>query len=422
MDFFLHLSQRIPGYGVLRPTLLLVALISGLLFLQKDRIKDRTNDPIFKAILVLLGYMIVSWPLVEYQGSVIRHNLPEFVKAIVFVFFTALIVDTKHRLKLFLLVFVSCQVIRVLEPLYMNLTQDYWGSATHLGGGEFANRLSGAPSDVINPNELGFVIATAAPFLHYLLFTGRWKAKLLYLALAPCLLYAMILTMSRGGILALAVVGWFIFKESRHKLVLILVAIGIGMGGWSIMNPVQKDRYLSIFVDDAKGSSSASGRIGGIIGEFKLGLNRPVVGHGVGTTPEVKANNGWGPQASHNMYGELLIEIGIVGFALFIRYIIQIYRRFMKNREIIKDLENNPDNAFYHNLNKALIAVFWMYAVYSLNYWGLSQYYWYLFGGMAIAFGHVLSHEISEVKTDPADKEKAEPKYSLAWSVRNRAG
>ena len=420
VDFFLHLSQRIPGYAVIRPTLLLVALISGLLFLQKDRIKDRTNDPIFKAILVLLAYIVVSWPLVEYQGSVLRQNLPEFVKAIVFLFFTALIIDTRYRLKLFLVVFVSCQVIRILEPLYLNLTEDYWGSNTHIGGGELVGRLAGAPSDVINPNELGFVIATATPFLHYLLFTGRWKAKLLYLLLAPCLLYAMILTMSRGGFLALLVVSWFIFKGSSHKLMLILVAIGIGIGGWSVMTPLQKDRYLSLFVDDAKGSASASGRIGGTIAEFKLGLRRPIVGHGVGTTPEVKANTWGSVQASHNMYGELLIEIGIIGFVLFMRYIICIYRQFMKNRGIIKYLKNNPDNAFFHNLNNALIAVFWMYAVYSLNYWGLSQYYWYLFGGLAIAFGRVLSQEAEATNSDQSEAKTVDHKYSLAWSVRNR--
>ena len=422
VDFFLHLSQRIPGYNVLRPTLLLVALIGGFLFLQKDLIRDRTDDPIFKAVLVLLAYMVISWPLVEYQGSVLRDNLPDFVKAIVFLFFTALIIDTKYRLKLFLLVFVGCQVIRILEPLYMNLTEGYWGGGTHIGKGEFADRLAGAPSDVINPNELAFVIATATPFLHYLLFTGRWKAKVLYLILAPCLIYALILTMSRGGFLALLVVGWFIFKGSSHKLMLVLVAIGIGIGGWSVMNPIQKDRYLSLFVDDAQGSASASGRLGGMIAEFKLGFNRPIFGHGVGTTPEVKANTWGSKQASHNMYGELLIEIGIVGFVLFVRYIIQIYRRFMRNRDIIKNMEDNPENAFYLNLNRALIALFWMYAIYSLNYWGLSQYYWYLFGGMAIAFGHVLRQETAAQESDSVITSDEQEKYSLAWRVRNRAG
>lgn len=421
VDFFLHLAARIPGYGSIRPTLLLVTLISGLLFLQRERLVGKTRDPIFQAVLVLLGYMVLSWPLVEYQGSVIRHNLPEFVKAIVFLFFTALIIDSRRRLILFLWVFVACQVIRVLEPLYLNVTEGYWGSSTHLGGGEFADRLAGAPSDVINSNELGFVIATTAPFLHYLLFTGRWYSKLLYLILVPCLLYALILTMSRGAFIAFLVVGWIIFKDSSHKFVLILVAIGVGVAGWNAMDPVQKDRYLSPFSSDTVGATSAQGRLSGIVAEFKLGLKRPIVGHGVGTTPEVKANT-WGKQqASHNMYGELLIEIGIIGFVLFLRFIVKIYQQFRRNQQLLGQLVITESvNKFYWNLNKALIALFWMYAVYSLNYWGLSQYYWYLFGGLAIAFGQIVGREVSKGGSSETRKAPETMNYPLAWEAKRR--
>ncbi len=423
VDFFLHLSARIPGYGALRPTLLLVVLITGLLFVQREALKGKTKDPIFQAVLVLLGYMVLSWPLVEYQGSVIRHNLPEFVKAIVFLFFTALIVDSKRRLVLFLWVFVGCQIIRILEPLYLNITEGYWGSATYTGGGEFAQRLSGAPSDVINPNELGFVIATTAPFLHYLLFTGRWYAKLLYLILVPCLLYALILTMSRGAFLALLVIGWMIFKESSHKFFLILIAIGIGVAGWSIMDPVQKDRYMSLVSSDTAGAATAQGRIGGIMKEFKLGLKRPVFGHGVGTTPEVKFNTTGSEQASHNMYGELLIEIGVIGFVLFLRFIVKIYQQFRLNQQLLRELMTTESaNRFYWNLNRALIALFWMYAVYSLNYWGLSQYYWYLFGGLAIAFGQIVSREVSSDEVADPISVPETAKYPLAWQAKNRIG
>lgn len=422
INFFLHFAARVPAYGSIRPTLLLVTLITVFLFAQRERLKGKTRDPIFQAVLVLLGYMVLSWPFVEYQGSVIRHNLPEFIKAIVFLFFTALIIDTRRRLVVFLWVFVGCQVIRVLEPLYLNITEGYWGGATYLGGGEFANRLSGAPSDVINSNELGFVIATAAPFLHYLLFTGRWYSKLLYLFLVVCLLYALILTMSRGAFLAFLVVGWIIFKESSHKFLLILMAVAIGFAGWSVMNPVQKDRYLSLFSSDTSGSVSAEGRIKGTIGEFKLGLNRPLVGHGVGTTPEVKTHN-WGKaQASHNMYGELLIEIGFIGFVLFLRFIFRIYQQFRKNQKMLQKLSSTGSTSrFYLKLNRALIALFWMYAVYSLNYWGLSQYYWYLLGGLAIAFGQIVGKEVADVDSrSEANNFPETTSYPLAWQARKR--
>ena len=389
LDFFLRFSSRIPGYGNLKPTVLVFLIISGLLFLNREKLKGRFEDPVFQAFFLFLGYLVITLPLVEWPGSVIRHNLEDFVKAVCFLFFTALIIDTDRRLKWFLGIFITCQVFRVLEPLYLNLTQGYWGSDTHLGGGEFADRLSGAPADVINANELGFVIATVIPFLHYLLFSRGWKSKLLYLALMPALLYALILTMSRGALIGLAVVAFIILKESRHKFFLIILGVAVAIAGWSVMNPIQKDRYLSLVDSDSQQGTSVEGRIGGTIAEFKLGLQRPVVGHGLGTTAEAKVHNWGSKQASHNMYGQLLIEVGTIGFIVFMMFLWRVYKSLAKNIVMFNKIHAQA-NPLYANLNRAMIAVFWMYAVYSLNYWGVSQYYWYMFAGLTIAFRRLM--------------------------------
>lgn len=419
LDFFLRFSARIPGYSALRPTLIAVVILALLLFVQREKLVEKLRHPVFKPIFFLFAYIIISLPLVEWPGSVIRNNLDPFVKAIVFLFFTALIVDTRNRLAWFVGVFVLCQVVRVLEPLYLNVTQGYWGSATYLSSAEYANRLAGAPADVINPNELGFVIVTVIPFLHYLLWTGRWKLKAVYLVLMPLLLYALILTMSRGAFLALIVVSFFIFKESRHKTALVGVAAIAIVAAFSVMTPVQKDRYLSLIDRDVEGGASAEGRIRGMVQEFQLGLSRPIVGHGLGTTGEAKANKLGRRQASHNLYAELLIEIGIIGFAIFITFLVRAFKQ-LKVLQATFVRDNQKTTSFYENLNKVLICLFWMYAVYSLNYWGLSQYYWYLFGGLTIALGRLamLDNSLTERKNDVIKEEKEEGRYSLAKKLR----
>ncbi|MCD1631305.1 O-antigen ligase family protein [Marinobacter shengliensis] len=421
LDFFLRFSVRIPGYSSLRPTLVAVAILLLLLFVQREKLAEKFRHPVFKPVFALLAYIVISLPLVEWPGSVIRNNLDPFVKAIVFLFFTALIVDTRRRLVWFVGVFVFCQLVRVLEPLYLNLTQGYWGSSTYLSTAEFANRLSGAPADVINPNELGFVIVTVIPFLHYLLWTGRWKLKAVYLILMPLLLYALILTMSRGAFLALMVVSFFIFKESRHKAALAGVAVMVIVAAFSVMTPVQKERYLSIIDRDVEGGASAEGRIQGMIQEFQLGLTRPVVGHGLGTTGETKANKLGRRQASHNLYAELLIEIGVIGFVIFINFLVRTFRQLKRlQREFGRS--DRVEISFYENLNKVLICLFWMYAVYSINYWGLSQYYWYLFGGLSIALGRLAMSEKSD--STPAEgtaiiEYKESGRFNLAEKLRD---
>lgn len=391
IDFFMHITNRIPAMWKFRPTLLLVVIIGGMLLAQVEILKERGMSPMLKALLVLIAYIFLSIPAVQFPGSVIRYHIPAFVKAVVFFFFTAYIIDSPKRLKIFLNIFIFTQVFRVLEPLYLNIFFGYWGDSTHMGHGEFANRLGGAPADIINSNELGFVIVTIIPFLHYLVAPRGWKGRLTYFALLPLLLYALILTMSRGSFLVLLVVGYFVFRESRHKPLLIVVAIVIAGLGWASMSDVQRDRYLSIVgMSDTENERTSEGRIRGIVTEFEIGLKRPIFGYGLGTTPEAKVHNGHHPAASHNLYAQLMIEIGFIGGVLFLRFLYLAYRSLaeMKRR---RRGPPHPDEAYFARLNQTLTVIFFMYAVYSINYWGLSQYYWYNFAGLTFAFGRIKS-------------------------------
>ena len=418
VDLFLHLSARIPGYGVIRPTLILVFIISTSLFLQREKVSGWSKDPVASMVLILIGYIFISLPLVEWPGSVLRNNLSEFVKAVVFFFFVALLIDSERRLKIFIFVFLGCQVFRVMEPLFLNITDGYWGSKTYLGHGEFSQRLAGAPSDVINPNELGFVIVTLIPFLHYLLWSNDFKYKLIYIFIMPPILYALILTQSRGAFLALLVIAFFIFKESNQRFRLILVAVVVSILGWSSMSSDQKDRYLSLIgKSETSNAATVDGRLDGIVREFLLGLERPIVGHGLGTTPEAKTHILGRRQASHNLYAELLIELGIVGTIIFLIFLSRVYKKLSMNRLSIESLSSD-DFQFYRMLNKSMIAVFWMYVVYSLNYWGLSQYYWYLFGGLTLAFHNILSKNV----VNGGAVAPVEPKYPLAQRFSRQVG
>jgi O-antigen ligase len=383
LEFFLHFSQRVHAIGIMRPTALLFVIITMFLISQKNILREKLMHPIFSAYGAFLIMLIFTLPFVTFPGSVIKNNIPFLLRAIVFLYFVALIVDTDKRFKWTMALFVGCQVIRVLEPLYLNITEGYWGDVTYIDG-EFADRLSGAPTDLLNPNELGFVIATVIPFLHYYLLPKNWKFKILYLGLLPLLLYALILTMSRGAFLALLVVGWIIFKESKYKALLIIVAIAIAIGGFSVMNDNQKDRYLSLVSSDSKQAKSKDGRINGMIHEFELGFARPIFGHGLGTTAESKVQAGYNAQASHNMYAEVLIEVGLVGMFFFFRFVQKLYKQIAFSNERTEGMDE-----FYRLTFKILKIVFWMFVVYSINYWGLTQYYWYNLAGLTIAAAYL---------------------------------
>ncbi|WP_417536858.1 O-antigen ligase family protein, partial [Methylophaga sp.] len=279
VSFFLHLPSRIPILGVIRFDFILVGLLTFFIFSTKYGKETRFDDA-SKYLLIILVYSLISIPFVEWPGSVLHNGVSEFIKAAIFYFFTVSLVISEARIKLVVLIFVVCNLIRVVEPLYLNLTEGYLGGVTHLGGGEFAGRLSGAPSDVVNPNGLAFIIATIFPFLHYVFSPTSKKALFFYIMLVPVLIYTMGLTLSRSGVLALGIIGVGIWLKSTRKFRLLI----FGLIGFILvitnLSEIQKDRYLSIVSDDARQSATADGRIEGWSEDFKVAMNRPIIGHG----------------------------------------------------------------------------------------------------------------------------------------------
>src|SRR5439155_24099371 len=193
-SWFLHLPTRYEALASIRADLVLLCLIAVLCVVstagsQEPRADRRTR----RLLWTLVIYIIVTLPLVEWPGSVVKTGFPQFLKGFVFFPFTVALVTTRGRLKHLLIVFIGCQMFRVFEPLYLHLTQGYWGSIASMADWEYMDRLSGAPDDVVNPNGLAAIVLTVLPFLHYL--TGRSVAgRLIYLVSLPFLIYVLVLT------------------------------------------------------------------------------------------------------------------------------------------------------------------------------------------------------------------------------------
>ncbi|MCP4571092.1 MAG: hypothetical protein GY838_01945 [bacterium] len=392
------MPSRIHAIGYLRPTVLLVGAITGLIFLSQEsrRIKDRSQTS--KLLIILAAYVVVVIPMVEWPGSAVNRGIEGFVKAIVFFFFPLYLVDSYGRLRKFIFVVVFCQVFRVLEPLYLHLATGYWGSQAHMGGAEFLDRLSGAPHDLINPNGLAFVIMTVLPFLHYL-FGGdrRFLFKASYFALLPCMLYTLLLTGSRSGMVGLVVIYGFVFLRSRHKFVLVLGVVLAACLMVAAMNDDQRDRYLSLVSSDTKNSGTREGRITGVVEEIEVGMRRPLFGHGIGTSWEANANFRGVPQVSHNLYTEVFIELGAFGLVIFMGVLVSILRNVLAVKPAVRRIlklarEVGLGSAalrtrlmYYHQCAEAVFVLSGMCIVFSLASYGLSEFYWYLTAGMSVS-------------------------------------
>jgi len=380
-SWFLHLGLRIEPLGLIRFDFLLVLACAGLAMLAKSEPGPRASGLSSQTmIVVLIGYAMVSLPFVEWPGSVLNAGLQNFLKAAVFGLFTNVFVTDERGLRRLLVVFTGTQVFRVLEPLYLHVTTGYWGSFASMGAGdEFMDRLAGAPSDIVNPNGLAFVIVASLVFSHHLAPLSK-LGKWLYLAYAPLAIWALTLTASRTGIVALAVVVGVLWLKSSRKVMFATVALAAIVVVGPLLPPDLQDRYLSLVSSDTKNAGTASGRSEGIRVGFEVAMRRPFFGHGLGTSAEAQANYTNTDMPAHNLFVEIAQELGFTGLLLFIVFIAVVTREVRVARQ--RCLAAGSTGLVLRTAD-AVQVFFWMNIVSSWASYGLSSYEWYLMAGLS---------------------------------------
>lgn len=381
-SWFTHLTSRLPFLGQVRFDLILIGAIfiaSTISIISSSKKQSVTGDKTTWALTLLIAYVTFTVPLVEWPGSSFE-NLQQWPKYLAFYYFTVVLVVTERRLKIFLAAFIALQIFRIAEPLYLHITEGYWGSTAFMRNWEYMNRLAGAPHDFINPNGLAFVIISIFPFLFYFRSLSFTSGVVCLMALSMSI-YALILTGSRSGMLGLGVCLAAIIYHSKRKSLSAVVIIPVALLVLFSLSGDLRDRYVSIFDPTAKNADTAEGRLESLQYDLELSLRRPVFGHGLGTSTEASSHFIGRYQPSHNLYGEVAIELGLLGLALFLFYMKGIFQNVLL---VSKNIISSSQNKFISSSQKAIICWLIMNVFFSFASYGLSSYEWYLFGGMSV--------------------------------------
>lgn len=383
----LTLGSRFLALGALRPTLLLDGVLWcwWLTMALPRGIPSGLGDPWGRRIAILFVYALVSVPFVKWPGSVLRDGIPSFLVAASFLYFCIIYCTTWQRLRLFVLVWMACQVFRVLQPIYLHIRFGYWGDQAYIGGGEFMHRLSGAPGDVVNPNGLGFIVASVLPFFHYLVLSQRSRLmRLAYPAIAICLVYGLILTGSRSALIAVVIDALLIAWRSKARVMAIsIIAVG-AVVSVHLMSANLLDRYDSLINSKTENARTEQGRINGLVNDFELGLQRPVFGFGLGTSEEANWNYLHSGLLAHDVYEETLIELGFIGLCIYLSFLASLVSCVSKCRTELARAPPTVDGyEFMTALSSALRVWVPMALIFFFSQYGLRELDWYIAAGMA---------------------------------------
>jgi putative inorganic carbon (hco3(-)) transporter len=201
----------------------------------------------------------------------------------------------------------------------------------------------------------------------------------------------------------LSVIVAMIIWKSRHRVVMasIVAIAAVILAGTMTLD--MKDRYISLVNVETRHGGTATGRIEGVKNEFRVGLNRPIFGHGLGTSKEALFNTIGRNQIAHNLYTEVLIETGFIGLGFMLLILTSIVTNVREVRPAVERLgslvrqRGDPSVHdrldFYTRCADATLVLVVMFLVFSLASYGLSEFYWYMIAGLAVALRNVVQDE-----------------------------
>jgi putative inorganic carbon (HCO3(-)) transporter len=297
--------------------------------------------------------------------------------------------------------------LTVFQFLTHTFDHSYWGFSMapqmQIVGEVGGNRVSGPVGD---PNFFAQVMLAPVPLA--LERFGNERRLLLkalaVLVLGVCVL-SIILTFSRGGFLALVLMGALAVVRLRHtRLALPLIAAVVALA--LVMMPAEYGRRIMTLVAAAQGAgshvtteSSFRGRASEILSGCMMFVDHPVTGVGLSNysyhyqeyARRLRLEKRLAARTPHSLYLEVLAESGVVGFAAFALLIGAAFRALRQACRRMRDAgaQGNAD------MGEALTAGLFGYLVAALFLHGAYPSYLWLLVGIAFAFRQVAANDCS---------------------------
>lgn len=261
-------------------------------------------------------------------------SLMVYLKVIALYILIVNIIDTPRFLKAILWVII-------LSALSVSLFGMYQFVSTPLFAGGL-NRIASTRED---PNNLALTLVSVIPLAIALLKIEKKNTTKAILALASLtMFFAILLTLSRGGFLALGVILFLLIAQTRRKTVAVLLLLSI-IGPSLLLLPTEVwERVGTIGLTSV--DRSIQMRVELLKGGLKMFLDHPLFGVGIGNfiTHSVRYSGVLVPSFAHNMFLHVAAETGVLG-VLFFSSLIWITWRVL--RRVQKLAFRERDSVFY---------------------------------------------------------------------------
>ena len=269
--------------------------------------------------LLFVIWMFVTTYFAEYQGRSWA-KWSTVWKMQLFVLLTLLLIDSKEKLNMLIWVIV--------------LSLGFYG----VKGGFFTIQTGGSHlvlgpdrSFIANRGDMATALNMTIPLMRYLQLqsTSKWiRIGLTVAMVLTC--FAAIGTHSRGGLLGLTMVMFFLIMKSRRKFILTILLAATAYSVLSFMPAKWSERMHTI--ESYEQDASAMGRIRAWQKTIDYASANPILGGGFNRNP--------GGRAAHNIFIQVLGDHGYVGLIMFTMLGLMVW---VSASRIRKRVKKEPD-------------------------------------------------------------------------------
>ena len=331
--------------------------------------------------------MLVSWFVSPYQSAG-DETVENYLKY--GVFYVLLVTSVRRERDLYKMI---AGYIAVMTLLMAHSLREYLcGRAAYAQG---ITRLWPV-GHAYDCNDLAGLIVCSLPLVWVLwhAWSGwRWRALLCgYVGLAG---YCVLLTGSRMGFIGMVLAGLLAAWASPRRWRTMPVFLVLLAALWMVLPEDRQDRIMTLF-DPSRGPKSATGSAGnfryaGLEQALPLFAQRPGLGFGP-LSFGVVSGKGLMP---HNLYGQLLAELGIAGAVAFGLIVWGVARNTSEARRLMRSWGPFADPLPGHVALAAAAA----YVLLLIMAWGFNFLFWYVwlwFGGFQVVALHCLQEQAAQ--------------------------
>jgi len=345
----------------------------------------------------VLGAWVMS-PWMERSQPIIE----DWFKIVVFYMLLVTTVRDEQALKKIVLGFLAVMAMYLLHSL-----KEYSaGRHTYRMG---ISRMIGVDTTLGDPNSFGASIIYVLPFVAAIWRTG-WGGRLGRFALlgytglsSLCIL----LTGSRGSLIGLVL--WFLILMMGHRkrfLWLTLFACGAPLAFVALPESLQT-RFETIINPDVgpeNAKTSGEGRIDGLVNGFTLWSRNPLSGVGPGAWRPATGS----PVESHNLYGQILGELGTVGAMAFGAIIVCFVANLLWARKVKAAYPEWSQEMVFQVPAAIATSVFLLLFMGNFGH-NLFRFSWLWYGGFLIISRHCIETRLAYAHAYPEETPVEEP-------------